>query len=128
MFPFCGVQGTLWVLIYLAAVGVSLVPAHLLELRYFTPAVLMAILHAPPLAASAPLAAPAGAAADRSRVPNARALDLGSSGWAGWGEFFEHTAWWSSVLASVAVNMVTVLVFLGRTFKGDDGKRARFMY
>ena len=120
----------MWVLIYLAAVGVSLVPAHLLELRYFTPAVLMAILHAPPLAASAPSAAAASAAGgvDRSRVPNARALDLGSSGWAGWNEFFEHAAWWSSVLASVAVNMVTVLVFLGRTFKGDDGKRARFMY
>jgi len=40
-------QGSLWLLIYLAAVVISLTPTPLLEPRYFTPAVLIAVLHSP---------------------------------------------------------------------------------
>ena len=125
-------QGTLWVLIYLAAVAVTLVPAHLLELRYFTPAILMAILHAPPLMAQAPAPAHAAAGADdRGRVSAGRGVDLGTTktaSGAGWGVFWERAAWWASIAVSVWVNVVTVLVFLGRTFKDDKGNKARFMY
>lgn len=38
-----------WCLMYLAAVLVTLIPAALLEFRYFTPAVIIAILNLPPL-------------------------------------------------------------------------------
>ena len=42
-------QGTLWVLIYLVAVSLTLIPAHLLEPRYFTPGIIVAILHGSPI-------------------------------------------------------------------------------
>ena len=42
-------QGTLWVLIYLVAISLTLIPAHLLEPRYFTPGIVIAILHGSPI-------------------------------------------------------------------------------
>lgn len=42
-------RGGVWVLGYLAAVVITLIPAPLLEPRYFTPAIVMALLHTPPV-------------------------------------------------------------------------------
>jgi hypothetical protein len=41
----CRSRGIVWMLIYAAAVLLTLVPAHLLEFRYFTPAAVVAILN-----------------------------------------------------------------------------------
>ena len=47
----CRSRGALWLLIYLVAVTISLAPTPLLELRYFTPAVMLAMLHSPDVSA-----------------------------------------------------------------------------
>jgi alpha-1,2-glucosyltransferase len=47
----CRSRGALWLLIYLVAVTISLAPTPLLELRYFTPAVMLAMLHSPEVGA-----------------------------------------------------------------------------
>ena len=38
-------KGHLWMAIYVIAVVLTLVPAHLFELRYFVPACVIAVLH-----------------------------------------------------------------------------------
>eukprot|EP01036_Dinobryon_divergens_P034806 gene34806-45019_t len=43
----CRSRGVLWLLIYLLAVTISLAPTPLLEMRYFTPAVMLAMLNSP---------------------------------------------------------------------------------
>jgi alpha-1,2-glucosyltransferase len=40
-------RGSVWVFIFIVAAVLTLVPAHLFELRYFTPAVTIAILNLP---------------------------------------------------------------------------------
>ena len=38
-------RGIVWILIFATAVVLTLVPAHLFELRYFTPAAVVAVLN-----------------------------------------------------------------------------------
>lgn len=40
-------RGIIWILIFLAAVLLTLIPAHLFEFRYFTPAAMVAVLNMP---------------------------------------------------------------------------------
>ncbi len=38
-------RGFIWIVVYLIAVGLALLPAHLFEFRYFTPGVVIAFLN-----------------------------------------------------------------------------------
>ena len=42
-------RGVLWLLIYLVAVCITLLPAHLFEFRYFTPGAILALINMPPV-------------------------------------------------------------------------------
>jgi membrane glycosyltransferase len=42
-------RGPLWLLIFLVALAITLIPTPLLEPRYFTPGVVLAILNSPPV-------------------------------------------------------------------------------
>jgi membrane glycosyltransferase len=42
-------RGPLWVLIFLVALAITLIPTPLLEPRYFTPGVVLAVLNSPPV-------------------------------------------------------------------------------
>lgn len=45
-------RGAVWLLIYLVAVCITLLPAHLFEFRYFTPGAVIALLNMPPVSCS----------------------------------------------------------------------------
>jgi len=82
-------QSVLWFLIWCVAVILTVVPAHLLEPRYWTTAVLLVHLHTP----------------ERS-----------------WASLV------TSALACLAVNCITLAIFVGRAFTWPDGSIARFMW
>ena len=122
-------QRALWVAAFAAGVGAALAPAALLEPRYFTPALALALLHLwqPLLLAGGgsggsgggsggsgrsgkgAAAAAAAAAARRDARLNAAALRLVGAGYA-------------------AVNAAALWLFLRRPFAAPDGSVGRFMW
>jgi hypothetical protein len=98
-------QRRLWVLAYAAALAVTLVPAGLLEPRYFTPGLMVGLLHA-----WAPLRG-GGSAGDGWVLPRIDAAALAAT-----------------AAAYVAVNAGVLYLFLARPFAWADGSVARFMW
>jgi alpha-1,2-glucosyltransferase len=92
-------HGPLWIMIYCIAVCITLVPAHLLEPRYFTPGIVIAILNSPPICS-----------------PTCTA------------KTYRYAAVYLTVAAFAAVNVVAMYVFIYRPFVWPDGSVARFMY
>ncbi|KAI8466453.1 MAG: DIE2/ALG10 family-domain-containing protein [Monoraphidium minutum] len=110
-------QRRLWVAAYAAAVVVTLLPAWLLEPRYFTPGLLLGLLHA---------WAPAAAAA--AAVEAGRASGGGGGGRRPWGARADAAALLLTGAGYAAVNAATLYVFCARPYVWGDGSTARFMW
>jgi alpha-1,2-glucosyltransferase len=114
-------EGALWVLGFAAACVVTLVPAGLIEPRYYTAPAVLAMLHAPARLTRGPAAAAAAEDDGRDDAPAPTAAPPSR------GCGFD----WSALVACVAyaaVNAVTLYVFAYRPFAWPDGSTARFMW
>lgn len=96
------VQGPLWVTGFMIASCLSLVPTPLLEPRYFTQVVVLALLHSPPTV-NTPVVTLWGV-----KITPRHMLQL-------------------SVIGSVSLSILLLYVFLYRPFLWPDGSVARFM-
>lgn len=97
-----GMKGPLWIFGFLLASCLKLVPTPLLEPRYFTPVITLALLHSVPASTTTEVVL-------WSVRVNARHM------------------MWISVLMNAAVTAVLLIVFLFRPFAWPDGSVARFM-
>jgi alpha-1,2-glucosyltransferase len=114
-------EGWLWVLGFALACAATLVPAGLIEPRYYTVPAVLAMLHAP--------------ARLRTSTRGRRQCRVGGGGG---GEEEASTALaasaafdWSALVACLAfsaVNAATLYVFAYRPFEWPDGSTARFMW
>lgn len=114
----------------LAAV-ITLVPAHLFELRYFSPAVVIAVISSSP---SSQCSATGFEVNEKEAAVVSKSLDnVGTErGPDSEGRnslsLFGQSHFPLNVCLSCLVNIVTISLFLYRPFKWSDGTIARFMY
>jgi alpha-1,2-glucosyltransferase len=109
-----GAQRRLWVAAYAAAACLTLAPAWLIEFRYFTPGLLLALPH---------MWMPAPPRHDAVRGPRGSGGGAGGAGGAA-----NAAALWATGLGYAVVNAGTLYMFLARPFKWPDGSVARFMW
>ncbi|KAI8463180.1 MAG: DIE2/ALG10 family-domain-containing protein [Monoraphidium minutum] len=115
-------QRPLWVAAYCAAVAVTLVPAGLLELRYFTPAATLGLLHAY-------MPATGGGGGGGGGRGRRRGGGGGGGGGTGGGAFpWDAAALGATLAGYAAVNGAALWLFLARPFTWPDGSTARFMW
>lgn len=105
----------------------TLVPAHLLELRYFTPAVIIAVINLPEIGK--------GGIDENDLSGEKRNFKVNMKN-----EFIDKSVIAStridyrnyyilmSIYCCCVINMITTYVFLYKSFIWDDGSIARFMY
>ena len=106
-------EGWLWVLGFALACAATLVPAGLIEPRYYTVPAVLALLHAPARLFERRRRSKVEEAGEASSSPSAAAFD------------------WSALVACLsfsAVNAATLYVFAYRPFTWPDGSTARFMW
>jgi hypothetical protein len=115
-------------LIFFLAVVITLVPAHLFELRYFSPAVVIAVLSSSP----SPQCGAAGVGVDvKEKEASVLSKGLGSNDPKDripFDSLFGQSHLQFNVPVSCLVNVVTINLFLHKPFKWNDGTTARFMY
>jgi alpha-1,2-glucosyltransferase len=119
-------RGTIWVLIYLTALFLTTVPAHLLEPRYFTPGVVVAILNMPPWETKN-----CSRESEGTDSSSSTSKSSGNSIWKRVKEGLLYARGHAIVLSIVLcllVDTVTIYVFLYRPFTWHDGTVARFMF
>lgn len=117
--------------VFASAVVITLVPAHLFELRYFSPALVIAVISSSP-------SPHCGAAGVEAKVKEAAVLrngptDHGSNHGSDSKDKLPCDILFSLshlqlVCVFCIVNVVTIGLFLHRPFKWNDGTTARFMY
>jgi hypothetical protein len=117
--------------IFSLALVITLVPAHLLELRYFSPAVVIAVISSSP----SPQCGTAGVGVEVNKkeaaVPSKGLEDLGTNDPKDripFQSLFDHSYLQFNACMSCLVNVVTISLFLYRPFQWNDGTTARFMY
>lgn len=111
-------RGTLWVWIFLVAVVLTLVPAHLLEPRYFTPAVVVALLNSPTEPDEAGTSQSSSSVSSKNKDTKCVPSTAGGV----------SSSLVLSIVLCCVVDVITVYVFLYRPFTWGDGSLARFMY
>ena len=99
-------RGVVWQTIFATAAAITLVPAHLLEPRYFTPAIALLLLNTPFASTNMANFEPV-----KARITGGTTVGL-----------------WAVLVACYLVNAATLFVFLYRPFTWHDGTVARFMY
>lgn len=95
-------KGPMWVLMYLICVLFNLVPARLLEPRYFTPGIIIMSLNS-----------------SNSGIYQFKKIKLNNL-------FF--TSYFILIVIFVLFNAVSIKIFVYDVFQSDDGRIARFMY
>lgn len=121
-------KGFLWVTIYLIASSVSLIPTPLLELRYFTPGVMFAVLNAPVLYT--------GEKEVQQRTYNnyeqihmsSNANDLLRFMTIQPPAICYAVTSALTIIGLVTLNSIAIYIYLYRSFQWPDGSIARFMY
>jgi len=112
-FPLPGPR-PVWALGFGATALATLVPTPLLEPRYFTPVVLLAILHAPPLFTTRISSSKRGTDA----VTTTAAATTIAVPWFAYSPLF----------CFIVLNTAVVAIFLFRPYQWPDGSTARFMW
>lgn len=107
--------------IFILAVLITLVPAHLLELRYFSPAIVIAMISSPHTHA---LSIRKLFTRDRNHQVNKNCTEADRKT----SRLFNHPYLLLSVCACFVVDVLVVLVFLYRPFNWVDNTVARFMF
>jgi hypothetical protein len=109
------------------ALLVTLVPAHLLELRYFTPAVIIAVINLPEIGK--------GGIDDNDLSGEKRNFKVNMKNEfndnniiASKGIEYRNYCILMSICCCCVINMITIYVFLYKSFIWNDGSIARFMY
>jgi hypothetical protein len=107
--------------IFTLAVLITLVPAHLLELRYFSPAIVIAMISTPHTQAPCirELFTP-----DRNNEINEKRTETGHKS----SKLFNHPSLLLSICACFVIDVLVVFVFLYRPFNWVDNSLARFMF
>mmetsp|Transcript_19534 Transcript_19534/g.18868 ORF Transcript_19534/g.18868 Transcript_19534/m.18868 type:complete len:540 (+) Transcript_19534:194-1813(+) len=122
-------RGFIWLSIYVVALVVTLVPAHLLELRYFTPAIVIAVINLPEI----------GESIDDNDLTNKKNNHVNikndATSWIKVKKIFFFKGIQNrkylilmSIFYCCIINMITIHVFLYRNFTWNDATTARFMY
>lgn len=114
--------------IYVVAVLITLVPAHLLEVRYFTPAVVIALINLP--------AAKMGndkSGVDHDNDTNYDIIEVNNHSTKIQNSeqsisINRRKYLLVSILCCCVINIITIYVFLYRPFTWNDASIARFMY
>jgi alpha-1,2-glucosyltransferase len=114
--------GPVWILGFVATACATLVPTPLLEPRYFTPVVLLAALHAPPLFTTTTTAT----ATTTTTVTTATADDVTEVQVQV--KVSVPGAAYVPLFAFAVLNAMVLAVFLLRPFQWPDGSTARFMW
>jgi hypothetical protein len=123
-------RGFIWLSIYVVALVVTLVPAHLLELRYFTPAIVIAVINLPEIGESIN---------DDDLSDKKKKYDVNIKNDATFmikvkKTFFSKGIQNRKYLILISIfyccimNMITIYVFLQKNFTWNDATVARFMY
>ncbi len=95
-------KGPMWVLMYLICVLFNLVPARLLEPRYFTPGVIIMSLNT-----------------SLCGIYQCKKVQFNN---------LCFTSYFILIMIFVLFNIVSIKIFLYNVFQSDDGRIARFMY
>jgi hypothetical protein len=118
-------------LIFSLAVVITLVPAHLFELRYFSPAVVIAVLSSSPSPQCGAASVGVDVKEKEAAVLSKGLVVLGSNDPKDripFDSLFGQSHLQFNVSVSCLVNVVTISLFLHKPFKWNDGTTARFMY
>ena len=103
------------------AVLITLVPAHLLELRYFSPAIVIAMISSPQTQAPSIREL---STRDRNNEINKKRTETDHKS----SKLFNHPYLLLSICACLVIDVLVVFVFLYRPFNWVDNTVARFMF
>lgn len=107
--------------IFALAVLITLVPAHLLELRYFSPAIVIAMISSPHTQAPSIRVL---LTRDRNNQITKKRTETDDKS----SKLFNHPYLLLSICACFAIDVLVVFVFLYRPFNWVDNTVARFMF
>ena len=107
--------------ILILAVVITLVPAHLLELRYFSPAVVLAIIYSPPTQ-------PCNIMEVVMRGMSHEGIAKCSKNKKETLKLFNHPYLLLSICICLIIDVLVIYIFLYRPFQWVDKSVARFMF
>ena len=105
----------------MVAILITLIPAHLLEFRYFTPGIVIAVINSPGNISICQIRKNEKIREDQKNIQEQKSEKIQYNS-----IILSRLSF--SIFACIILNFITIYVFLFRSYTWVDGTIARFMY